>query len=158
MRKWMRDRLQRRKKTPASPSDQPAPPPLQPAYFDAEQVPDAGNAETQEPEPVPLPAIEDQPVRSPRASSEERPSEGQPEISQPTAGRSAPGGRSRRRRGGRGRGGRGREQAVAQAFAPAAVKGSIPAPPAGATEEQMPEAEAEGEAAEPVAAPAPQPP
>ena len=34
--------------------------------------------------------------------------------------------RGRRRRGGRGRGGRGREQAVAQAFAPAAVKGSIP--------------------------------
>jgi predicted kinase len=38
-------------------------------------------------------------------------------------------GRGRRRRGGRGRGGRGREQAVAHAFAPAAVKGSIPAVP-----------------------------
>ncbi|MGC2731159.1 MAG: AAA family ATPase, partial [Candidatus Sulfotelmatobacter sp.] len=40
-------------------------------------------------------------------------------------------GRGRRRRGGRGRGGRGREQAVAQAFAPAAVKGSVSAEPAG---------------------------
>ena len=39
MRKWMRERLQRRKKTPAEPSDQPAPPPLQPAYFEAEQPP-----------------------------------------------------------------------------------------------------------------------
>ncbi len=34
--------------------------------------------------------------------------------------------RGRRRRGGRGRGGRGREQAVAQAFTPAAAKGIIP--------------------------------
>ncbi|MGC2371553.1 MAG: AAA family ATPase, partial [Candidatus Sulfotelmatobacter sp.] len=61
-------------------------------------------------------------------------------------------------RGGRGRGGRGREQAVAQAFTPAAVKGSIPALPLEAAEEEMPEPggvsiekEAEGR---PVAAPA----
>ena len=39
-------------------------------------------------------------------------------------------GRGRRRRGGRGRGGRGREQAVAQAFTPAAAKGIIPDLPA----------------------------
>jgi len=38
------------------------------------------------------------------------------------------------------------------------VKGSIPVIPPGATEEEMPEAEAEGEAAEPVATPAPQAP
>jgi predicted kinase len=43
-------------------------------------------------------------------------------------------GRGRRRRGGRGRGGRGREQAVAQAFTPAAVKGSIPVMPVDAAE------------------------
>jgi predicted kinase len=42
-----------------------------------------------------------------------------------------------RRRGGRGRGGRGREQAVAQAFTPAAVKGSIPAVPLECGEEEL---------------------
>jgi predicted kinase len=41
MRKLMRDRFQRRKKKPAEATDQPAPPPLQPAYFDAEQLPAA---------------------------------------------------------------------------------------------------------------------
>src|SRR3979490_1265995 len=35
MRKWMRERLQRRKKTDTDPAAQSAPPPLQPAYFDA---------------------------------------------------------------------------------------------------------------------------
>ncbi|MGC2366380.1 MAG: AAA family ATPase, partial [Candidatus Sulfotelmatobacter sp.] len=53
----------------------------------------------------------------------------------------------RRRRGGRGRGGRGREQAVAQAFAPAAVKGSIPGAPA---EQEFPDAgETEGQGVNP---------
>src|SRR6476660_5397433 len=37
MRKWMRDKLKRRKKAEESPAGQPAP--LQPAYFDAEQQP-----------------------------------------------------------------------------------------------------------------------
>jgi predicted kinase len=69
-------------------------------------------------------------------------------------------GRGRRRRGGRGRGGRGRKQAVAQAFAPAAVKGSISVPPAEATEEEIPgakgkEGEAEGQRRQPAVAPAP---
>src|SRR5580700_1526625 len=39
MRKWMKDRLQRRKKKTPEPGSEPAPPPLQPAYFDAEQAP-----------------------------------------------------------------------------------------------------------------------
>ena len=43
--------------------------------------------------------------------------------------------RGRRRRGGRGRGGRGREQAVAQAFAPAAAKGTTPEAAAEGAEE-----------------------
>jgi predicted kinase len=47
---------------------------------------------------------------------------------------------------------------VAQAFTPAAVKGSIPVLPVGSAEEEMPEAGAEGEAAEAVAAPAPRAP
>jgi predicted kinase len=132
MRKWMRERLQRRKKTPAESSDQPTPPPLQPAYFDAEQSPgappDTASVEAESPaEPVPRP--EPRPTRRARAESAEQPQEAQPAPQPPATGGSPSPGRSRRRRGGRGRGGRGREQAVAQAFAPAAVKGSIPVVP-----------------------------
>jgi predicted kinase len=149
MRKWMRERLQRRKKTPAGPSDQPAPPPLQPAYFDAEQAPDAASevensaAEISAPPP---PLAQDQPRRARQAAStpEEPPPEDQPAPS-PRAPGNAPAGRSRRRRGGRGRGGRGREQAVAQAFTPAAVKGSIPALPVAPLEEEMPESDIDGQ-------------
>ena len=171
MRKWMRDRLQRRKKAPATPSDKPAPPPLQPAYFDAEQAPGADERENLESEvSVPPPfsaedrppqqgrAVEERPARLPDPDAEEVPQESDRTVSQVAPRSSEPSGRSRRRRGGRGRGGRGREQAVAQAFTPAAVKGSIPALPLEAAEEEMPEAgdagiekEAEGQ---PVAAPA----
>ena len=175
MHKWMRDRLTRRKKTPAEASAQPAPPPLQPAYFDAEQpalpVPDAENVEE-----VPVP--EARPVRRARSRatepsseapseassegiSEQRSPEGRPIEEQsseglaaterpaaprPAAIGSGQPGRSRRRRGGRGRGGRGREQAVAQAFTPAAVKGSIPGAPVDRADEEFSDAgEAEGQ-------------
>ncbi len=173
MRKWMRERLQRRKKTPVEPSDQPAPPPLQPAYFDAEQPPSAAGdvakeSKTIEPEvsgPASVP--EDRPVRRARSISQERtvqdePSEAQPVASQPATISTGSTGRGRRRRGGRGRGGRGREQAVAQAFTPAAVKGSIPVIPleTGASEEEFVDTgEAEAQApAPPVAARAPKAP
>jgi predicted kinase len=168
MRKWMRDRLQRRKKTPAGSSDQPAPPPLQPAYFEANEAPatdlEAGNKaphssteRPDEPDERVSPDDRSAPVASP--ISQEPASEAEMAPTQTAARESTPAGRSRRRRGGRGRGGRGREQAVAQAFAPAAVKGSISAPSAEATEEGMPDAtdiegEAEGQARQPAAAPA----
>jgi predicted kinase len=158
MRKWMRERLQRRKKTPAEPSDKPAPPPLQPAYFDAEQAPaPSGDAKQASRDPAPEIAAEALPVEDARPARrgryafaepesaepkfedrprEDQPSEDQQSEDQPSQERSVPAlssqvtsgspSRTRRRRGGRGRGGRGREQAVAQAFAPAAVKGSIP--------------------------------
>ena len=149
MRKWMRERLQRRKKTPAEPSDQPAPPPLQPAYFDAEQqptaAPQAGKIESEISAPPP-PIEEVRPVRRARSIPQEPPSEEQPATSQPASTASGSTGRGRRRRGGRGRGGRGREQAVAQAFAPAAVKGSVPVVPAEPAEEEFSDA---GEAEEP---------
>jgi predicted kinase len=166
MRKWMRERLQRRKKKPAEPSDQPAPPPLQPAYFEAEQpdpVSDSGEVESEISDPAPLPP-EPRPVRrAPRSSSQEQPSEEplspepesqeRPSEARPANSDSAPSsstGRGRRRRGGRGRGGRGREQAVAQAFTPAAVKGSIPILPAEPAEEEFAEAgEAVGQAPTP---------
>jgi predicted kinase len=156
MRKWMRERLQRRKKTPVEPSDQAAPPPLQPAYFDAEQppneAPDAEKTETEIPAPV-APEREVRPGRRARSnsgeqSSEEPPSEEQPATAQPAPISAGSTGRGRRRRGGRGRGGRGREQAVAQAFAPAAAKGSVPVVPAGPAEEEFSDAR---EAEEPAA-------
>jgi predicted kinase len=165
MRKWMRERLTRRKKTPAEASDQPAPPPLQPAYFDAEQqpgpAPDAGNVEAKiELEASAAPPIaESRPVRRARSGPveelSEQQSEVQPVTSQPSQSGSGSTGRGRRRRGGRGRGGRGREQAVAQAFAPAAVKGSIPVVPVNAADEEFSDAgDAEGQVSAPPQVPA----
>jgi len=66
MRKWMRDRFQRRKKKPAESSDQPAPPPLQPAYFDAEQPPADSDAE-------PATGKESSREAAPRAARESEP-------------------------------------------------------------------------------------
>ncbi|MGA7768857.1 MAG: AAA family ATPase [Candidatus Sulfotelmatobacter sp.] len=132
MRKWMKDRLQRRKKKAPEQGSQPAPPPLQPAYFDAEQapstVPQSGHLESSHVESrhndgeVPAasePEFEAQPAREESANAAEQPR-------QPLPRGEGQRGRGRRRRGGRGRGGRGREQAVAQAFSPAAAKGMIP--------------------------------
>jgi predicted kinase len=167
----MRERLTRRKKTPAQPSDQPAPPPLQPAYFDAEQPPSAPlDAEPQEAQiAAPPPEVQEpRPVRRARSAPQNQPSQEQApqdelsEIQPKTSSAPArPGttGRGRRRRGGRGRGGRGREQAVAQAFAPAAVKGSIPVLPAEPADEELADAgEAEGQAPVPALAAAPKAP
>src|ERR1700688_4909596 len=106
MRKWMRERLQRRKKTPAESSEQPIPPPLQPAYFDAEQSPaappEATSVEAESPAEL-LPAPERRPGRRTRSDSEEQPQEAQPAPAPPATGAASPG-RNRRRRGGRGRG------------------------------------------------------
>ena len=114
MRKWMRERMQRRKKTPAEASDQPAPPPLQPAYFDAEQAagaaPEGAKIESDIPAPPPPP--------------EARPG-----------------------------------RRVRQAFAPAAVKGSIPAGPVEDEDELPDTGDAEAQApTPPVVAAAPQAP
>jgi predicted kinase len=139
MRKWMRERLTRRKKKPAEPSDQPSPPPLQPAYFDAEQEPEpASGGSNIESKISPPPHDSVAEGRQSPAQSEEQPPEAEPAVPLSAAEGSGQPGRGRRRRGGRGRGGRGREQAVAQAFAPAAVKGSIPAAPAESQETQDP--------------------
>jgi len=162
MRKWMRERLQRRKKNTAAPTDQPAAPPLQPAYFDAEgapaAVPEGENSESEVVEPQP--ASEDQAFPEAQSTSEKETSETEPGEARPSVRSSRPesgaASRNRRRRGGRGRGGRGREQAVAQAFAPAAAKGSIPPLPVEPAEDEMPEAGEPGEVAEPVAAEAAQ--
>jgi predicted kinase len=134
MRKWMKDRLQRRKKKVPEQGSQPPPPPLQPAYFDAEQAPitpshsESSHLESNYVEPrhheaeIPAasePEFEAQPTREESADAHQTPR-------QPATRGEGQRSRGRRRRGGRGRGGRGREQAVAQAFSPAVTKGNIP--------------------------------
>ncbi len=129
MRKWMRDRLQRRKKKAPESAAQPAPPPLQPAYFDEDETSppatDAAQPEMKAPA-APEPEVELQPdapsdtIEASRADTADQP------PTRPAATGDSSRTRGRRRRGGRGRGGRGREQAVAQAFTPAAAKGIIP--------------------------------
>jgi predicted kinase len=138
MRKWMRERLQRRKKKPTEKSEQPAPPPLQPAYFDAAS-PSAPALESQQRESEPSHQPEQEISVPAAAGVESAQSDSDPEehrteqssaspsqAKQPAPRSLAQGNRGRRRRGGRGRGGRGREQAVAQAFAPASMKGATP--------------------------------
>ena len=140
----MRERLQRRKKKTPEKGSPAAPPPLQPAYFDAE-----GPAKAFEP-----PASEPQPdaelqLEIPPSVADELENDAQP--ASPSGGSEGRKGRGRRRRGGRGRGGRVREQAVAHAFAPSATKGSLTEAPEGS-------AEAADEATEPQAeAPTPAP-
>jgi len=150
--------MQRRKKKTAEPAGQPAPPPLQPAYFDQDQAPppatDASNPEIETPA-APEPEVELQPdaVEAPGADTAEQP------PSRPAATGDSPRTGGRRRRGGRGRGGRGREQAVAQAFTPAAAKGIIPEIPAEAAVEAGDEAtdSTEPEVVFPVAEPVAEP-
>jgi predicted kinase len=145
MRKWMRERLQRRKKKTTEEATQPPPPPLQPAYFEDEGS-SASAAEPAESEVVAAPVKKAKSEAEAPPVAEEPPTASeQPEEAATPAQR----GRGRRRRGGRGRGGeRGREQAVAQAFTPAAAKGIIPELPPDAVEESAsPES---GEVLEPV--------
>ena len=136
----MRDRLQRRKKKAPEPAGQPAPPPLQPAYFDEDGPAPSATAPSPEAE---APASEPQLEHPPEAveasgaeTTEQRPSSASATGDSPRT-------RGRRRRGGRGRGGRGREQAVAQAFTPAAAKGIVPEVPVEGVEEAAPEGEPE---------------
>lgn len=149
MRKWMRERLQRRKKN--TEPKQEAPPPLQPAYFDpSESAPAQGETSAAE---APESVAEAQPDAEEFAAAPEA-----GELTSPGPAkqdnRRTGSGRTRRRRGGRGRGGRGREQAVAQAFAPAAAKGTVP--DVEGAEEPAPETPAsEAEAAAPEAPAAP---
>ena len=119
MRKWMRERLQRRKKKVDEQVSQPAPPPLQPAYFDAAEPDSRASHSEPADNAAAEPELEVRSVRGESASAET--SEGA--RSEGTGG-GAQRARGRRRRGGRGRGGRGREQAVAQAFTPKGVPGA----------------------------------
>jgi predicted kinase len=147
--------MQRRKKKAPESATQPAPPPLQPAYFDEDGPSPPATVAGPEPEAAASePQFEEPPeaVEASGAETEQR-------LSQPSANADSPRTRGRRRRGGRGRGGRGREQAAASAFSPAAAKGIIPevpveeGAPEGEPEAVMPVAEAPKIPASPLAAP-----
>ena len=118
----MRDRLQRRKKKTEEQVSQPAPPPLQPAYFNAEEPSKAEPGGSHE-EPVEITRNENEKELEAEPAGEEPVAS---ESEQPAAQAKSGGGSQRargRRRGGRGRGGRGRERAVAEAFTPKGVPG-----------------------------------
>jgi predicted kinase len=110
MRKWMRDRLKRRKKEPEKTAAEPAPAPLQPAFYDIE--PKSGPLNVEEPDAAPEPA---EPV-------EEMP----PAASAPVQRQNGEARKRRRRRGGRG----GRGKVAAQGSQSSAPPSSIvPAEP-----------------------------
>src|SRR6202047_3449486 len=101
MRKWMRDRLKRPKKTSEDGKGEPGPAPLQPAYFDADGSSTAALAKGNEPGRV-----------MPRAEETQAKPEETAEVSgvgpaspQRQGGSGDPRRRRRRGRGGRGRGG-----------------------------------------------------
>ena len=137
--------MQRRKKKTTDSEKQPAPPPLQPAYFEAEQPqsppPDFPGAESSDPEPgtARTETSVDVDAEATDSQVESRAQPARPVKQTPAAGESQP--TRRRRRGGRGRGGRGREQAVAQAFTPAVVKGIVPEVPGKEVEDATESAE-----------------
>ncbi len=134
MRKWMRERLKRRKKPAEQAPAEPTPSPLQPAYFDAqtdtsaaEEPSAAGAAREPEAEEASAPQAAEggEPISATRPQPEAGPNRG-----------NSQGGR-RRRRGGRGRGrgaqGPPRETTPAAAAEPAApVKPAAPRAPNGA--------------------------
>ena len=111
MRKWMRDKLNRRKKTPEETAAQPAP--LQPAYFEpGAQEPPQKSREIESQEPESASVAEDSEAPSAAASTG---------VGQPVSGQAQ---RPRRRRG---RGGRGRKRTGAQSASATPAADSAPA-------------------------------
>jgi predicted kinase len=122
MRKWMRDRLKRPKKTADAGKSEPAQAPLQPAYYDA---PDASNsASVRIVEENTEPSFESE---TPHRAESSVPAETSPaaESAVSTSQRPAANGDPRRRRR-RGRGGRGRGSASAAKVERPAATGTVP--------------------------------
>lgn len=117
MRKWMSERLKRRKKPQESKPSEPAQTPLQPAYFDAQQSPAAEPVAHVEPE------IAASPEEAQATPELEAPDPWNRKEEAPAA---DPRRRRRRGRGGRGRGG--------QRSAPAAAASPAPTPAADVAE------------------------
>jgi predicted kinase len=111
MRKWMRERLQRRKKSPETKPSEPAQAPLQPAYFEADASPaPAVDRQEAEPEADAAPA-----EAEPTSEASAEPSK----TSETSAAGSPARPRRRRSRGGRGRKG---QRSGAAASPPAETK------------------------------------
>jgi predicted kinase len=143
MRKWMRERLQRRKKKTEEQESQPAPPPLQPAYFNSDEQDERKQSGPQARDKEPVESTPGERESESEAVPDESAREERSQAGPQKTDRAGKPTRGRRRRGGRGRGGRGREQAVAHAFTPKGV-------PGGTAEAEEPEAvEPESAAAEP---------
>ena|SRR5882762_2796160 len=121
MRKWMRERLQRRKKSPEPKPSEPAQAPLQPAYFEADAS-QAAAVDRQQSEPE-ADAVSTASEPTSEASS------GQSRTSETSAAGSPARSRRRRSRGGRGRKGQ--------------RSGAAGSPPAETTEPPTPKAAAE---------------
>jgi predicted kinase len=96
MRKWVSERLKRRKKKPEEQSTEPSQAPLQPAYFESEPAPQSPTAQD-----VPEP----EPAREPVEAVRTQDSTARPMNSRPANANQR--GRGRRRRGGRSTRGRG---------------------------------------------------
>ncbi len=119
MRKWMRDRLKRRKKESDDGSVQPTPAPLQPAFYDVQPVAVSGELHAETPEESP------EPVEANGAGEELPTVPGQTSANE---------GDARRRRRRRGRGGSGRTRAAGQVAgqpSTAEAPGELDAPAAG---------------------------
>ncbi len=114
MRKWMRERMQRRKKATEASKVEAAPAPLQPTFYDTEPA-SAAPAETEQPAREPS---------EPEAARETSPTEPQP--GQPQA--QTEGGDARKRRRRRGRGGRGRSRSAGPRPLDAVAGGGSPHP------------------------------
>jgi predicted kinase len=127
MRKWMSERLKRRKKASEKTASETAPTPLQPKYFDADTTvlpqKESGEGEPRKPEPV-------QAQEAPVASTAPSP--------RPQAQGGGEGGRRKRRR--RGRGGRGRDSrpAASASQAPSAAAAASGEPGASASAASTP--------------------
>jgi predicted kinase len=138
MRKWMRERLTRRKKGSDAGKSEPAAAPLQPAYFDAEPARRASAAE--EPQAETRPA-RSEPVEAEPLEPEER--EFQGENGQRVESQSAVQGQAgerddpRRKRRRRGRGGRGRGRGATQS-AQSVAASDAQTRPAAASEHSAP--------------------
>jgi predicted kinase len=129
MRKWMSDRLKRRKKPKESKPSEPAQAPLQPAYFDAEAAP-AESSKASESEVGDDSGLIEAPEPERAAVAEETAA---PEVRQGGGGQQRP----RRRRT---RGGRGRKPGSRASSQPAPTTPSAPEPAAVATPVSIPAA------------------
>jgi predicted kinase len=128
MRKWMRDKLKRRKKSEEAAPGQPAP--LQPAYFDAGQSAESGaDSEERAQEEAPASVVDFDSPAEPESSGEGF--EGEEAPAEASAGEAGADARKprRRRRGGRGRRRSGPKPAAqpAEVAAPVAAAAEAPA-------------------------------